>query len=743
MSLSNLFVDRKARKYIKESLCDGVYVGNGICERCSNESENLIKAFGVNLCESCGESVYALAENYDFAFVSEQPTYQDIVGSINEEFFYADIEKIEKDAIANFNGSVPRLLKSYGIDLRFDWNEKYADGQISIKTSDITSGTTKLNQFLLDYGGYYRTAKGAGILAPDADGTLLPADRVATADIKNKYKKQTKTLMYKDFDRDEQRQKYGLRKNPKYSGNAAPVTPSTPNVPNPVTGVGQGAGKVSTTNTGNNTTSNVVAPKQTRTTVQAKPQAPKLDVEGDINKFTIKFGKGLGFECTLASSGVGNSYDVVLTEKGSSKSNSMSVNVMGNSVVDCADEILEIIKSVPNDILPSLAGYSNGNYEINKYGVYKFKVDEYSFGKTFSMCIVYDGKASAKNRVVLSDKAAYSQIALNKELIDFIDKKIKDKYPVLFDNSVVKTSIGKAAFSLDGFNEDRDPVISMELGSISITDVCKNLGNSVDTLYLFIFNHLEKIIKGYTEASIKDRVVDRDTFSFEIGKTDGVRKGYTIYAKLKENELLDSGNIIFGISVLDSYSGNESKTYDITFKNLGNSMKEFLTRNGTDIYKKEFKLGAKDSVLMTTPSAKEKMEVPSRKQALFDKIAGIFVRKAKDYADLSDLEVETRIDVDKYGMVTFAEITISDPYQDVASSGKLLASVLDLDKKLKFLRLVKANEKGKTAVVQYTVKDLPSFANFISLYLIESMIREAFDVVTVNEGSNGRKVFTI
>lgn len=743
MSLSNLFTDRKARKYIKESLCDGVYVGNGICERCSNESENLIKAFGVNLCESCSESVYALAENYDFAFVSEQPTYQDIVGSINEEFFYADIEKIEKDAIANFNGSVPRLLKSYGIDLRFDWNEKYADGQISIKTSDITSGTTKLNQFLLDYDGYYRTAKGAGILVPDADGTLLPADRVATADIKRKYKNQTKNLMYKDFDRDEQRQKYGLRKNPNYSGNATPVTPSSPSVPNPVTGVGQGAGKVSTPNTSNNTTSSAVAPKKTRATVQAQPQAPKLDIEGDINKFTIKFGKGLGFECTLANSGVGNNYEVVLVENGSKKSDSTSINVMSSDVVNCADEILEIIKTVPNNVLPSLAGYSGGNYEINKYGVYKFKVDEYSFGKTFSLCIVYDGKASAKNRVVLSDKAAYSQIALNKELIDFIDKKIKSKYSVLFDNSSIKTSVGKAFFNLEGFNEDKDPIISMDLGSNSITDVCKNLGSSVDTLYLFIFNHLEKIIKGYTEASIKEKVSDRDRFCFDIGKTDGTRKGYTIYAALKENELLDSGNIIFGISVLDSYSGNESKTYDITFKNLGNSMKEFLTKNGTDIYKKEFRISAKDSALMVTPTAKEKMEVSSKKQALFDKISGIFVKNCKNYCDLSDLEVDVRIDVDKYGMTTFAEITIEDPYQDVASSGKLLASVLELEKSLKFLRLVKSGEKGKTAYVQYTVKDLPSFTNFIKLYLIESMIREAFDIVTVNEGSNGRKVFTI
>lgn len=742
MSLSNLFTDRKARKYIKESLYDGRYVGRGICSRCSNESKNLIKAFGVNLCESCSESLYSVAEDYDFAFRNEQPTYSDISGLVNEEFFYADIEKIEKDSIANFNGSVPRLLKSYGIDLRFDWNEKYADGQISIKTSDITSGTTKLNQFLIDYGGYYRTAKGAGILVPDADGTLLPADRVATADIKNKYKKQKKTLMYKDFNRDEQRQKYGLRKNPKYSGSTTPVTPSAPSVPNPVTGVGKGAGKVSTPNT-SNTTSSAVAPKKTRATVQTQPKAPKLDIEGDINKFTIKFGKGLGFECTLTNSGNGNSYDVVLVENGSKRSDSMSINIMSDSVVDCADSILATIRAVPNDMLPSLAGYSGGNYEINKYGVYKFKVDEYSFGKTFSLCIVYDGKANAKNRVVLSDKAAYSQIALNKDLIDFIDKKIKSNYSVLFDNSFIKTSVGKAFFSLEGFNEDKDPVISMDLGNTSITDVCKNLGNSTDVLYLFIFNHLEKIIKGYADASIKEKVYDRDTFCFDIGKTDGTRKGYTIYATLKENELLDSGNIIFGISVLDSYSGNESKTYDITFKNIGNSMKEFLTKNGTDIYKKEFRISAKDYALMVTQTAKEKMEVSSKKQALFDKISGIFVKNCKNYCDLSDLEVSVRIDVDKSGVTTFAEITIEDPYQDVASSGKLLASMLELEKSLKFLRLVKSGEKGKTAFVQYTVKDLPSFANFIKLYLIEGMIREAFDIVIVNEGSNGRKVFTI
>ena len=172
-------------------------------------------------------------------------------------------------------------------------------------------------------------------------------------------------------------------------------------------------------------------------------------------------------------------------------------------------------------------------------------------------------------------------------------------------------------------------------------------------------------------------------------------------------------------------------------------MKDFIVKNGTEIYKKNFRKSSKDEFLQLGYSAIQKMEVSSKKQALFDKVAGIFVRKhKKDIPGLEDLEVDVRFDVNNDGYITFAEITVTDPYQDVASTGKLLASTLELDKKINYLRLVKTEDKKEVKAI-YTVKDLLGFSVDLETKLLEGMIMEAFDLISVNEGSNGRKVFTV
>ena len=760
MSLSSLFVDRKARKYIKESIYNGEYK-NGVCERCSCEGNvSLIESFGVCLCDSCCEALYsAVNENYEKVFRTERPTYESVSGLINEEFFYVDIEKLEKEAIANFNGSVPRLIKSYGLELQFDWNEKYADGQVFLKNTDMKSGTTKINRFLLDFDGYYRTAAGAGQLVPDADGTLLPADRVASADIKRKYKKAVKNLPYKDFDREEQRQKYGKRKNPKYQGTAQPhVSTGGVQVPNPVSGVGKGAGKVQTTNTGNSTpvvNQPVHGTQQNTNKKVVSAGSVKLKLEGNVDNFKILFGSSLAIECNVDTSPSSmtsmRTYNLVLLDGGKIVE-TCNVTVDDGSMEDCAGGIIELISKVPATLLPSYDGFTGSEYEITKYGVYKFKVDEYSFtGKVFTMCVVYDGKTMTKTRVNLPDKATYNKAIMNATLTEWVDNRIKEKYPLLFDgNNTVKTSVGKAVFSLVGFNENKEPVVSLDLGSIHLEDAYPGLdtlqGDFKSSLYQFIYDRIEKIIKGYTDASIKDGFsgsINKNSFNIEIGGKDRSR-GFSIFCKLDDNKLIYDGEFVFQFSVLDNFSGKETPSYiPVMFKNLGVSMKDFIVKNGTEIYKKNFRKSSKDEFLQLGYSAIQKMEVSSKKQALFDKVAGIFVRKhKKDIPGLEDLEVDVRFDVNNDGYITFAEITVTDPYQDIASTGKLLASTLELDKKINYLRLVKTEDKKEVKAI-YTVKDLLGFSVDLETKLLEGMIMEAFDLISVNEGSNGRKVFTV
>lgn len=761
MSLSALFVDRKARKYIKESIYSGEYK-NGICKRCSCEG-NVVESLGVTLCDSCCEALYSVAENYENVFKTEKPTYESVSSFINEEFFYVDIEKLEKEAINSFNGSVPRLIKSYGLELQFDWNEKYSEGQVFLKNTDMKSGTTKINRFLLDFDGYYRTAAGAGQLVPDADGTLLPADRVASADIKRKYKKATKTLPYKDFNREEQRQKYGKRKNPKYQGSAQPhVSTGSVQVPNPVIGVGKGAGTAQTINTNNSapiapstqqTTQPVQAPAQPTVNKNVSAGKIKLRLDGNIDNFKIMFGSNLAIECNFDQMvGSKRVYNLILLD-GNKILETGSYSVDDGSVEDCAIEIVNFIAGYPGLLFTSFTD-SNVDYEINKYGVYKFRVDEYSFtGKVFTMCVVYDGKAMTKTRVNLPDKAAYNRAILNATLIEWVDARIKEKYPLLFDgNNIVKTSVGKAVFSLVGFNENKEPVVSVDLGNVHLEDAYPGLdtlpGDFKSYLYQFLFDRIEKIIKGYTDASIKvgfgGTSITRDSFNIEIGNKDK-SKGYSVYCTLDENKLIYDGEFVFKFSVLDNFSGIETQELTpITFKNLGVTMKDFIIKNGTELYKKYFKKSSKEEALQLGYSAIQKMEVSSKKQALFDRVASIFIKKhKKDVPALEDLEVETRFDVNKEGYITFAEITVIDPYQDVASTGKLLASILELEKKVSYLRLVKTEDKRREARAIYTVKDLVGFSTDLETKLLEGVIREAFDLVSVNEGSNGRKVFTI
>ena len=68
--------------------------------------------------------------------------------------------------------------------------------------------------------------------------------------------------------------------------------------------------------------------------------------------------------------------------------------------------------------------------------------------------------------------------------------------------------------------------------------------------------------------------------------------------------------------------------------------------------------------------------------------------------------------------------------------------MLELDKKIPYLRLVKTEDKKEVKAI-YTVKDLVGFSTDLETRLLEGMIREAFGLVSVNEDSRGRKVFTV
>lgn len=713
MSLDSLFTDRNARKYIKESIDNAVDSGKGVCEYCGNDGF-LLEAFGKHICENCCERLNEITDDYSTVFESRELSGDDIFDLLKEGYMVPDFEKLQKDANAKFGGSIKDLMKSYGLFIETYWNDKYLDGMLYISSKDIRSGSGKVNKFLIDYDSYFASKRGFSTVVPDADGTELPKQVAPQSRIdKNKQLAANDTINA-----------------PKKRGSSS----TSQAVPQPAS------------------TPTVKAPKQKKPVVASTPKKTnsKLEIEGDENDFNIMIADGkVGIRCEKTSEN-GNSKTYNISVGGDSPA-TIVVDSEGKDFKFCAEKIIDGIIGNPGLVLHGFDGIHKDTFDINSYEVYQFVLDKQSFMGQFSVAIYYDGKVRPNNRVYLSSKAVVSRASLMGELTKYMEDSIKKKYPVLFDkHNVVTTSLGKAVFTFKGFDKDGDPVVEAELGNKPIlgkfakddsawTDL-ENAEENLRTLIDTAIRATGSVIPNYKNSPYYNPKSKPGVDEFDIVAKAGKPDEYTIHAEYRVNDFVETGNITFYMSVLDKRTGIEQpkEFAKVIYKKAGQPLDTFIKIEGDKIYKHYF--SKSDMINTMTDSARNKMKNPSKKQGLFAKIAALFVKKHSEINALKDLEVESMIDVNADGKVTKASITVNDPYSEFAESSKALHDLIELDKKVEYLKFKKADTRMKDGPsVTYEVKDIEKFSNDLDLMILESLIMEAFDIVSVNE--SGRKVF--
>lgn len=711
MSLESLFTDRKARKYIKESIETASDLGNGVCDCCGNEGF-LLEAFGKHICEGCCERLVEAAEDYDNVFESEKVKEEDVENLLNEGYVAPDFKKLIDDANKKHGGSIPDLLsKDYNIKLHNDWNDRFSQGKIFFKRNTEVGGKTKFNQFMIDYDGQYSSQKQADSVVADADGTLAPKTLVTQQRLSDNVSIATGS-QWANF-------------SPSQTVKSTVASPAKP-----------------------------VTQKATKTkkpVVQSTPKASKgnYTVVGDESNFSITVGSGVEVKCTKTSEN-GNSkvYDVEC--KGNKISN--VVDSEGKGFATIVDKILDNIIGDPSQVLPGFDGIHKDTFSINAYDIYQFVLDKQSFKGQFSVAIFFDGKVRPNNRVYLSDKAVTSRASLIGEITQYMEDSIKKKYPVLFDkHNIVNTSMGKAVFTFKGFDKDGDPVVEAELGNKPIMgkfakddSAWTDLSNAEENLRILIDTAIRasnSLIPNYVSSPYYNAKSKAGRDEFDITVNSGKSDEYDIHAEYDVMEFVKTGNVTFFMSVLDTRTGTEQpkEFAKVIYRKAGTPLDTFIKQEGGKIYNHYFSKSNMEDVM--TASAREKMKNPSKKQGLFSKIADMFVSKhKKDVDGLTDLEVSSTIDVNSEGKVTSATITVTDPYSDLVQSSRELHDKLGLDKKVNYLKFKKADAKMKDGPsVTYEVKDIQKFSADIRLMILESLILEAFGIVNVNE--SGRKVF--
>lgn len=756
MALTELFNDRKARKFIRESINEAAEIGEGRCSFCGH-SNRLLQAFeGVQLCEHCATRLLEKADNYDRVF-DEVPSSDDVLDMLSEAYFMVDTKKLEADAKSNFGGSVPDLIRSYGLKLaagKYGWNEKYDKGIIWLDEKDVKgtlSSSTKTNRFLSDYSA--KVARKMIQISPDADGyqhTLSVADGTFASDaIKGVQGSAFLPGVYTQQSSTRKSVKSSFVAPSKSQSATTPATQTTQPSVNPQANTKQVPASPASTATP------VSAPASKPASLAKPTKVTKggFTCTGDNAAWNFPIGKG---DMSIGMSLVSSVNDVYTYEVRLEKGNSILsqgtavVNIAGGpekDFVKAASQVVDTIVKFPSTFIPSFAGEKD-SFAINKYGTYEFAFDAHSFysGKDLSMATVFNNTVVSDKRVVISDKALTSRVALNAELTDYMDKIIAAKYPVLFSkDSLIQTSIGKVNFTFQGFSSNKKPIISVIVGkqinfscTVSKEEGLADTSKARETLMNLMYQALKMIMPNFFDSPYRQK--DKDNFILPMD--DCGQAGGEVWADFDLDAFMDRGDIAFKVSVYDKHTGQEKPQTQETYiyHQAGISVEDYLNRVGHALYKECFgKSTMSDSM---TKSAREKMKNPGKKQALFDKIANIFVKKFPEVKGLKSCEVEVSMDVNRDGKVVDASITVRDPYEDISSSSRDLAAQLKMDKIIKFLKFFKAHPEGKDGpAVTYKVDNIEAFAIAIDLSVLEHLIFEAFGITYINE--NGRKVIYI
>ena len=765
MSLEKLFDDRRTRKYIKESIYEGSDLGIGYCTSCRSYSP-LIKTFGVQLCEKCCDRLLNIAENYDV--VLEGTDKLDVMSLLKEGIIIPDFEKVEKEANARFNGSVADLLKSYGIMLQYDGPDTFLqDGYMKLWKASLLPGN-RANKFMIDFDGKYQSARGT--LDPDSDGTQAPFVKASSADIdKNKKivlsnpnwggyligvfkhgvpvddlaKKamQAAGLSGKVSARQVSKggsqsvsavasQQTAQTAQTTANTNTVPTAPATPKV-------------VGATSNSSSTVNNTATSKPVSAKGKAKVNF-KFNTSGTEDNFTVDL-SGLEITCTKASeNGDVKTYDVSV-KGGDSSQFVIDAKGANGDLNALTDKIVDDFVNNPEKIFPAFEGDGKVT-KSNKYSIYQFTLDEYTFrDRVLSLATIFNGKTiqSKGGRVILTPRAFLSKASLQGELTKHMDSVLERNYPILFNgNNVVQTSVGKLVHTFNKILPNGDiqtycPVGNLDFGAVfhADDDRLKSADKAKEAFLSSMFDNLDKIIPEWGSKTLSPK----SNYNYELDTTYSDGRKFSVYANFDSSEFLNSGNLVFNMSVLDETSGEEQpkKFRQIIYRKAGTPLSKFMETEGTKIYTEFF--GKSNMTDVMTQSAQDKMKSSAKKQSLFNKIASIFVKSHSNIKALGLLEVEVSIEVNNVGKVVSGNITLTDIYGDVADNAKDLQSKVKLESLIKYLKPVSAKDTRDGATVTYKITDIEEFSKDIDLMVIEGLIFEAFGITMVNE--SGRKVF--
>ena len=714
--LESLFIDRNMRKQIKEAVLNANESGFGTCDTCS-ENASLIKVFNHNICEACCNNIISsVVENYDMVFVTDVIDEEEIINKIkvNEAYLIPNAQKLQDEADKSFGGSIPNLMKSYGLSTSM-WNSGDCftkRGKVQVSDSNVTSGKTKINHFIEDFECTFATEKSAQKLVPDADGFSASVSAG------------------------------GKNISPSASSVNTTQVPSSGSAPATVANI----------------------PKQTSTTVTNNTQVPKPSASitslkasaGSGTQFDVKLANDVILRCERTALTMGDKIGVDVFVVGHPNT---KINTLVNPSDDnnkLANEIANNIKDEPDAIFTAFteSDIKNG-YTLNKYPAYSFLFDDKSFdGAGVSLVLALNGKPYEKSRVVLPEKALFSKASLNSELLAYMDNKLTRIYPALFNGAAdVKTSIGKASSELVEINPSSsdklgEVTVHTELGNVSFDwkssgSRFKSNEETKNAIYDIMFMNMGKLIPGWDDKKLETKLFSTASKSFGIENLDDNGMKYSVGAAFDLNDLYDTGNIIIKMSVIDDHSGEEQpkKLQPFIYNQAGVKLEDFLIKKSRELHSKYF--SKSDATHTMSASAQEKLKTPSKRQALYSRIEELILKElTNNYKKDVYVEIED-FSVNKDGKLISVKFRVYDEDNVVAGDSDTLSKALNLDKVHSgFLKIdtIDKTPKGLNKFgpsVVYKVTNLDKFSEKLNLSVLESAIYEAFGITFVNE--SGRK----
>ena len=330
-------------------------------------------------------------------------------------------------------------------------------------------------------------------------------------------------------------------------------------------------------------------------------------------------------------------------------------------------------------------------------------------------------------------------------MLSALNNRLAKFYPCLFDGTLdIQTSIGRASSSLSFVDGNNKVKILTELGNAdfeweidgkSLTDKDLSVNSMLDAIYA----KLDKIIPDWFNKAIRGRKTSKFTDCFNV---DVALISSTVYLNFSLNELYDTHDFIFHMSVIDAKSGIEQpKDYvPVTYNKAGSSLVGFAAYNGEKIYNKYFK--DSDMVDTISASANEKLKNRSKREVFLSYLADTFKRSLNnDILKNLDLDIE-EFDVNKDQKVTNIVFRVSDPFNEVAGTSDDLKDIVKLDK-ASWIKFVKVDNTPKSLKangpsVIYKVSKINDFADCVNLRVLEHVMLEAFGfatrkVISINE----------